>query len=99
MTRGRSPEAGRRKLRGMEPWLALTAAVLESTPSLPGARCIGRSALFDGETEADRARAAAICQSCPALEPCRAWKLATLNHAVRPVGVVAGRYRAAKDCR
>ena len=90
-TRGRSQEAGRRKLRGAEPWLALTEAVLESTPSLPGARCLGRSELFDGETEADRDQAAAICRRCPAQKPCRDWRTATTNERTRPVGVLAGR--------
>lgn len=70
-------------------------ALAESVPPLPGARCKGRGALFDGETIADRIRAERICtDECPALGRCRRW-VASLSPSRRPSGVVAGRYREA----
>lgn len=78
-------------------------ALLEGIPALPGARCKGRSDLYErtiGEhrmtgqitqTELDDARSAALrlCAACPALDPCRAF-LDALPGAHRPRGVVAG---------
>ncbi len=69
-------------------------------PVLPGARCRGRSHLFDEaargeppETVAARHRqAVGLCEHCPALEPCRAW-YASLRPSQRPHGVVAGQVR------
>ena len=74
---------------------------LANIPDLPGARCRGRSELFDqtiigvhgvNDTEnLDYARNAALrlCAQCPALDPCRAW-FAALRPTQRPVGVIAG---------
>ena len=79
-------------------------ALLESIPALPGARCKGRSDLYErtiGEhrmtgrittTELDDARREALrlCNNgCPALDPCRAF-LDALPAAQRPRGVIAG---------
>lgn len=58
--------------------LAHLAAELGPLPKLPGALCRGRARLFDeaeaGEDPAAVAerheRAAAMCQLCPALNPC-----------------------------
>lgn len=87
----------------MPDWNSMRA-LLESIPALDGARCKGRSDLFErtnGEhhmtgrvttTELDDARSEALrlCNNgCPALDPCRAW-LQGLPAAQRPRGVVAG---------
>jgi hypothetical protein len=78
-------------------------ALLAGIPALPGARCKGRSALYErtvGEhhmtgrltkTEVDDARREAlrVCRACPALMACRAWLDGT-GIARRPAGVVAG---------
>jgi hypothetical protein len=64
-------------------------------PDLPEAACRGHADLFD-VARTDRAavaKAKAICASCPALDDCRAW-LADQPAALRPCGVVAGRYVA-----
>jgi hypothetical protein len=71
---------------------------LLGVPSLPGARCRGRSHLFDPpehhehpETVAQRhAQAISLCSACPARRPCREW-LDGLTPSKRPLGVVAGR--------
>lgn len=77
--------------------------LLESIPALSGARCKGRSDLYErtnGEhrmtgrlttTELENARSEALslCETCPALHPCRAF-LGALPAAQRPRGVVAG---------
>lgn len=78
--------------------------ILAGIPDLPGARCKGRSGLYErtvGEhrmagrltkTELENARREAlqVCRNgCPALEPCRAW-LDALPLSRRPAGVVAG---------
>lgn len=76
---------------------------LAGIPALHGARCKGRADLYertDNEhrmtgqitlTELDDARrdALRLCQTCPALDACRAW-LSALPAAHRPRGVVAG---------
>lgn len=67
-------------------------------PALPGARCRGRSRLFDPGRKGERAevvaqrhrQAAMLCGSCPSLAPCAAW-LESLKPSRRPTGVVAGR--------
>ena len=78
-------------------------ALLAGIPALPGARCKGRSDLFErtvGEhrmtgrltkTEVDDARREAlrVCRVCPALMACRTW-LDGLGVTRRPAGVVAG---------
>ncbi len=77
------------------PWVALLENVLAAVPSLPGARCRGRTALFDPRpsTDADRedaeATALALCARCPAADRCRAW-FDGLPPKARPKGVVAG---------
>ncbi len=70
---------------------------LLGAPALPGARCRGRSHLFDPadtreppEIVAQRhAQALELCSGCPSLEPCREW-LDGLPKSKRPGGVVAG---------
>jgi WhiB family transcriptional regulator, redox-sensing transcriptional regulator len=78
-------------------------ALLERIPALPGARCKDRSDLYErtnGEhrmtgrtttTELDNARREALwlCETCPALHPCREY-LQGLPAAQRPRGVIAG---------
>lgn len=78
-------------------------ALLAGAPDLPGARCKGRCDLFERTTGEDRAagRATAaelddarraalrLCETCPALHPCREY-LRALPIAHRPRGVVAG---------
>lgn len=65
---------------------------LRAVPALPGARCRGRSELFDGADglDGDRTRvAAALCQVCPALTACGAWAARQPENSLE--GVVAGR--------
>jgi WhiB family redox-sensing transcriptional regulator len=77
------------------------AATLWGAPALPGARCRGRSHLFDpavadekSTTVAARhAQALGLCQHCPALDACQAWVHA-LPLKQRPLGVVAGAVRS-----
>ncbi|WP_264956355.1 hypothetical protein, partial [Mycobacterium kiyosense] len=78
-------------------------AVLAGIPALPGARCKGQADLYERtdsehhmtgrltKTEVENARIAALslCQSCPALDSCRAW-FGALPTTQRPHGVVAG---------
>lgn len=79
-------------------------AAVGAAPALPGARCRGRSHLFDGGPagEVDEIRAARIgqalglCHRCPALDDCRRWHDA-LPVSRRPVGVVAGRVNTTAD--
>lgn len=75
---------------------------LHHMPRLPGARCRGRSGLFDrtvpgvaSRTEAARARREALrlCRDCPALRACGDW-LDSLEPPHRPRGVIAGRSNA-----
>lgn len=66
-------------------------------PVLPGARCRGRSRLFDPARKGERseivaqrhAQAVGLCHRCPSLDACRAW-LESLKPSRRPTGVVAG---------
>lgn len=84
--------------------LDVLLAVIGAAPALPGARCRGRSHLFDGGPagEDDEIRAARIeqalgvCHRCPALTDCRRWHDA-LPVSRRPVGVVAGRVNTTAD--
>lgn len=72
--------------------------LLAGAPSLPGARCRGRSHLFDAsETDGPKAAAAeryaqalGLCEHCPSLEPCSDW-FDSLRPSQRPEGVIAGR--------
>ena len=74
-------------------------AALAGAPSLPGAKCRGRHALFDAPSELDReppavteqrhAQALSLCRTCPALASCQQW-YDSLPRAQRPSGVVAG---------
>ena len=72
-------------------------ATLRGIPALPGAKCRGRSHLFDtpapGEqpevTELRHTQAIGLCLHCPALERCRDW-VDGLKPSRRPLGVVAG---------
>jgi hypothetical protein len=64
---------------------------LAGIPALPGARCVGRSDIFDQyDCPASVELATSICDSCPALTACERW-LDGLRPAQRPVGVVGGR--------
>lgn len=73
-------------------------AAVGAAPALPGARCRGRSHLFDEraeredpETAAERhQQALGLCSHCPALASCSEW-FGSLTPARRPYGVVAGR--------
>ncbi len=73
------------------------AAALAGAPSLPGARCRHRSALFDAAEAHEpteivtqrHAQAISLCAGCPSLGPCREW-LDGLPKGRRPHGVVAG---------
>ncbi|OBK51907.1 hypothetical protein A5656_25265 [Mycobacterium gordonae] len=78
-------------------------ALLESIPALPGARCKGRADLYERtngehgmtgrltreELEGARTTALRLCETCPALRPCREY-LQGLPAAQRPRGVIAG---------
>lgn len=75
----------------MSAWTEVAAA-LAGIPDLPGAACRGRPGAFDLTAADDRDvidRATAICETCPALDRCRAWVDATPAQ-LRPSGVVAG---------
>ncbi|OFJ52562.1 hypothetical protein FZ046_22515 [Mycolicibacterium grossiae] len=71
---------------------------LAGAPKLPGARCRGRSHLFDaGESDEDKAVVAEryeaalhLCLACPSLEACGEW-FVSLRPSQRPKGVIAGR--------
>lgn len=73
-------------------------AALAGTPRLPGARCRGRSWLFDparpGETQetvaARHRQALGLCGHCPALDRCIEW-FEALPKSDRPRGVVGAR--------
>lgn len=68
-----------------------------TTPQLPGARCLGRWALFDPADGDDdhqvverlHAEAITLCRQCPALTQCTNW-FHSLPPTKRPSGVVAG---------
>ena len=85
----------------MNPFADLLAALV-GAPSLPGARCRGKSHLFDaaspGEpaatTAARHTQALGLCRRCPALEDCERW-VDALRPSQRPDGVIAGRVRGA----
>jgi hypothetical protein len=72
-------------------------AQLAGAPSLPGARCRGRSHLFDARADREpapvveqrHAQAVGLCTRCPALVRCRDW-VDSLPVKKRPPGVVAG---------
>jgi hypothetical protein len=77
---------------------SLLGAVL-GVPALPGAKCRGRSHVFNeaepGESrevvEQRHTQAKLICSGCPALTPCRDWVNSLTPPARRPSGIVAGR--------
>lgn len=79
----------------MSPVGSLFAAI--GTPALPGARCRGRSHLFDAGRKGERAESVAqrhaqavqLCSGCPSLDRCRTW-VDSLKPSRRPTGVVAG---------
>jgi hypothetical protein len=73
---------------------------LAGAPALPGAKCRGRSHLFDDATpgESDdvvaqrHLQALGLCERCPALFRCQDW-FDELTPSQRPEGVVAGQVR------
>lgn len=73
-------------------------AALLGAPALPGAKCRGRSHLFDeagadedaSTTEFRHQHAVTLCRSCAALASCQVW-FDNLPRSKRPPGVVAGR--------
>ncbi|MFN8090550.1 MAG: hypothetical protein U0R81_16570 [Mycobacterium sp.] len=73
---------------------------LAGVPALPGARCRGRSHLFDeappGEdpevTGYRHQHALTLCRGCTALASCTEW-VGSLPKSKRPPGVVAGQVR------
>ena len=79
-------------------WVALLEKVLTGAPALPGARCRGRTHIFDGAapdenpdtTAARHAQALGLCRHCPSLTRCEDWYLG-LPKSKRPIGVIAGR--------
>lgn len=72
----------------MTDWTNLADA-LDTIPRLPGAACVGRHQLFDGDDTEHHAAAVQICQHCPALQPCRDW-FDALRPSQKPAGVTAG---------
>lgn len=68
-------------------------------PRLPGAKCKGRSHVWD-EVDDPALVEYAIhqCEGCPALTACQRW-LETLRPAQRPHGVVAGRVNRPRQPR
>lgn len=82
------------------------AAALSIAPAFPGARCRGRSHLFDppasrepAEVVAQRhTQAIGLCQQCPALDACKTW-LNGLSTAKKPHGIVAGQIIAPPPAR
>jgi hypothetical protein len=83
-------------------------AILEAVgaaPCLPGAKCRGRSSLFDAAAdrepaevvEARHALALDLCiYACPAIDKCQEW-YESLPPRRRPAGVVAGEVRQGKQ--
>lgn len=79
---------------------ATLLAALRGAPSLPGARCRGRSHLFDPPAPredpevvaARHAQALGLCHGCESLDPCRTW-VDGLPRGRRPLGVTAGQVR------
>lgn len=72
---------------------------LGSIPDLTGARCRGRSQIFDETEDIDLVEyAQSLCQACPALRACTSW-LGSLPPRKRPPGVVAGRVFTARRGR
>jgi hypothetical protein len=72
---------------------ALLSAI-RAAPDLTGARCTGRSQLFDEQPhtakgELNERRAIRCCRHCPVLAACATW-LAALPPNQRPPGVIAG---------
>jgi hypothetical protein len=71
----------------------LLAEILRGAPALPGAACVGRPGLFEGNTEQDRRQAAELCNTrCPTanFDRCRAWAETAPHNSLH--GVVAGRW-------
>lgn len=83
-------------------WADLAAAI-GVAPALRGARCRGRSHLFDcgephepAELVAQRhAQALSLCRACPSLGPCSEW-LDSLPRSNKPLGVIAGQVHGPK---
>lgn len=73
---------------------------LLGAPALPGARCRGRSHVFDPAAHDEdpevvqqrHTQAVGLCERCPSLNACTDW-VASLKPAQRPLGVVAGQVR------
>jgi hypothetical protein len=80
-------------------WVSLLAQILRDTPRLADAACSGRWTLHDPaepyedeeHVEYRQHHAVTICNTCAALDSCRAW-VDGLPHNRRPSGVVAGRH-------
>ena len=77
--------------------LAELLGALLGAPNLDGAACRGLSSTFDppepgedaAQVEHRHGVALALCQGCPALDPCRVW-FESLQPRQRPAGVIAG---------
>jgi WhiB family redox-sensing transcriptional regulator len=64
---------------------------LAGTPSLPGAKCKGKSHIWDQyDCPESIEYALGHCAACPALDACEAY-FDSLRPSQRPVGVTAGR--------
>jgi hypothetical protein len=78
-----------------EGWVGLVAAIIEATPRLSGAACIGQPPeLFDAANASadDIAAAKALCARCDSFAACSQWASGQ-RHLV---GVVAGEYHHSK---
>lgn len=80
----------RKELNRHDGPIALLCTVLNGTPRLEGAACLG-TRYHDAETPADVRQALEICGTCPALDPCRRW-IDSMNRQQRAVlmGTVVG---------
>lgn len=80
--------------------------LLAGAPSLPGANCRNRSALFDDAATGEpdhtvhqrHTQALSLCGQCPALDRCSDW-LDGLPRVKQPYGVIAGRVRSHRPGR
>ena len=63
---------------------------LSDIPRLAGAKCKGKSAVWESDDLELREYALHQCASCPALAACESFFL-SLKPSKRPIGVIAGR--------
>ncbi len=75
---------GRQRVTAAWDWISLVAKILQDQPALPGALCLGRASMFDGEDAEQTQAALALCAACPVLARCAA------HAAAFPVGQLSG---------